>query len=563
MPSPSRNQRPDTAGQRRGRTRSRAPQHAAPAAEPAAPPVVGFISLGCSKNLVDSEKMLGQIAESGAIIAADESLADTIVVNTCGFLDASRQEGMAVIRELVERKQRGELKRVIVAGCLVQRDGARLSDEIPGIDALVGVNNRDDVPSAVWGVAPRDETSTTPVARQSAPLSALPTFPPSHRSAPRTASLHLGDYHPHAWTDRGRLRLTPRHYAYARISEGCDQKCTFCTIPSIRGPMHCKPPDEVVAECRELIADGAREILLIGQDTTSYGRDIGYSAGLSGLLRRLDRDCDGLDWLRLMYVYPTDFTDEMIDAIAECARVVKYIDIPLQHINDRVLRSMGRRVTRAQQEALLEKLRRRIPGVTIRTTFIVGFPGETDAEFDELVQFVQGFEFDAVGAFRYSLESSTPSAKIGGHVAEDVKQARHERLMLVQQETVFRAARRWVGRTFDVVIDGCDAADAGAPAAVTAAGRHDDAVMFAAWDVEHGQSAFASRVGDGAGGRSGRPKQVAIARHAGQAPEVDAVCRLPNARFEPGEVLTVRCTDTRGYDLLVEPVRVALPRARR
>ncbi len=485
--------RPDTAGRRRGvilplAARPRTPQ----------PPVVGFVSLGCAKNLVDSEKMLGQIAESGAVITGDESAADTIVVNTCGFLGAARDEALGVIRELAERKRRGALRRIVVAGCLVQRDGEKLLDEVPEIDALVGVHNRDDVVRAVW-----------------------------RRARDAEVKLHLGDYHPIAagaagrWSDQGRLRLTPRHFAYVRISEGCDQKCTFCTIPSIRGPMHCKTPDELVAECRELIADGARELILIGQDTTSYGRDIGYEPGLAGLLRELDRACDGARWLRLMYVYPSILTDELIAAIAESPRVVKYIDIPLQHVNDRMLKAMGRRVTRRQQEELLAKLRGRIPGVTIRTTFIVGFPGETEAEFAELERFVGEFGFDAVGAFQYSFEAETPAGRIRAQLSDEVKRERHARLMLAQQAVAFAANRRRVGSRFDMVIDGED---------------HPG-------DAETQRTHAATWVG----------------RHAGQAPEVDSVCRVAGGPFAPGELVPVECTGADGYDLLVRPTRQRLP----
>ena len=291
-------------------------------------PVVGFVSLGCVKNLVDSEKMLGQIAEAGAIISEDEQAADTIVVNTCGFLDAARQEALEVIGELAERKRRGNLRRLVVVGCLVQRDGERLLEEIPEIDALVGVHNRDDIASAVWDS--RGGVSTADVATPRG-------LKPAARSG--KLDLYLGDYHSQPWSDRSRLRLTPRHYAYVRLSEGCNQKCTFCTIPAIRGPLHSKSPTELVAECRELIADGTRELILIGQDTTSYGKDIGYEQGLSGLLRELDAQCDGARWIRLMYAYPSVFTEAMIDAIAESERMVKYVDLPLQHINDRILNS--------------------------------------------------------------------------------------------------------------------------------------------------------------------------------------------------------------------------------
>jgi ribosomal protein S12 methylthiotransferase len=446
-----------------------------------APPVVSFVSLGCAKNLVDSEKMLGQLAESGAVISGDESAADTIVVNTCGFLESSREEALDILRELAERKRGGRLKRIVVAGCLVQRDGDKIKEWVPEVDALVGVNNRDDVVRAVWRMD-------------------------------RDAALdrYMGDYHAALagkWHDTGRLRLTPQHYAYVRISEGCNQKCTFCTIPSIRGPMHCKTLDELVAEGAELIADGAKELILIGQDTTSYGSDVGYEAGLSGLLRKLNARWDGARWIRLMYVYPSIMTDAMIDAIAESQRVVKYIDIPLQHINDRVLKSMHRRVTRKQTEELLDRLRKRIPGVTIRTTFIVGFPGESEQEFAELERYVGAFDFDAVGAFKYSLEPETPAGRMKNQHDDAVKRERYERLMLAQQDAVFARARRWIGKTFEVLVD-----------------SNDD-------------------------------ERGSLARHAGQAPEVDASCIIADREYPPGEFVSVKCVDTDDYDLVVKPVK--------
>jgi ribosomal protein S12 methylthiotransferase len=509
------NPRPDSTGRRRspavslpilGESRPAARRRIRRTPPAGKPPVVGFISLGCAKNLVDSEKMLGQIAESGAIISADELAADTMLVNTCGFLGAARDEAMAVIAELAERKRRGQLKRIVVAGCLVQRDAEKIREQIPEVDALVGVHNRDDVQQAVWGRAAEPKKGT------------------------RGPDLFLGEYHaqsrsdtgrlrrgsagaspsPHAqtWSDRGRLRLTPQHYTYVRISEGCDQKCTFCTIPAIRGPMHSKPPAELIAECRELITDGARELILIGQDTTSYGGDIGYKPGLAGLLRTLDAACEGARWIRLMYVYPTLLTDEVLDAIAECNRVLPYIDIPLQHINDRVLKAMGRRITRAKTEALLERIRRRIPGVTIRSTFIVGFPGETEAEFGELLEFVRGFGFDAAGAFKFSLEAETPAARLKGRFGEAVKEERFKRFMLTQQEVALAAARRKIGQSLYLAVDGPDEAGRG-----------------------H------------------------AARHAGQAPEVDSVTLLRTGDFAPGQLLAARCIGTDGYDLVARPVR--------
>jgi len=533
---------------------------------------VAFVSLGCAKNLVDSEKMLGQLAESGCAITADEDDAHVMVINTCGFLSASREEAVGVISDAVALKERGTLRRVVVAGCLVQRDGESLLERVPGIDALVGVNNRDDIVRAVTdaaaGATPASAKIATaagagipspagaripsrtgsrgiPIPRASAArraerdsretgdengFSSQPSetgdengFSSQHDSSQQDSSqqvdTYLGDYHPYINLDTARLRITPRHYAYLRISEGCNQKCTFCTIPSIRGPMHCKPPETVLAEARELVSDGAVELNLIGQDTTSYGEDIGYTPGLAGLLRELDR-VDGAEWIRLMYVYPSVFTDAMIDAIAECERIVKYIDIPLQHINDRVLKAMHRRVTRAQTETLLGKLRDRIPGVSIRTTLIAGFPGETDAEFAELVSFVREFGFDALGVFAYSQEPETPAGRMKHQLPESLKRERVDALMLAQQEVAFARAESFVGRTFEVLIDGPHAK---------------------------------AEVGNGRGAAARQP-----ARHAGQAPEVDSLTYLRGAKQRSGSFCTVRCTARSGYDLIAVPTRHAL-----
>ncbi|MFQ5592453.1 MAG: 30S ribosomal protein S12 methylthiotransferase RimO, partial [Phycisphaerae bacterium] len=352
------------------------------------PTLVTLISLGCVKNTVDSEKMLGQLCEAGCAVTADENDADVIVVNTCGFLAAARTEADEAIREAVGRKVNGKARRVVVAGCLVQRDKNALLERIPGIDALVGVNNRDDVVRAVLGTHGHEP--------------------------PPVAEMYVADYHPFVQIDTARLRITPRHYAYLRISEGCDQKCTFCTIPAIRGRMHCKPPEAVLAEARELISDGAVEINLIGQDTTSYGiGDDGIEGGLAALLRELNA-LERVRWIRLMYAYPSVLTEQIIDTIAECDKVCNYIDLPLQHINDRVLKAMHRRIDRRATERLLQTLRDRISGVTIRTTLIAGFPGESEAEFEELVEFVTAFRFDALGVFAYSREPDTPAGRMPG-----------------------------------------------------------------------------------------------------------------------------------------------------
>jgi ribosomal protein S12 methylthiotransferase len=451
-----------------------------------APTLVSFVALGCAKNLVDSEKMLGQLAEAGCVITSDDAEADVVVVNTCGFLEASRTEADDVIQQLVaQRDATGRPGRIVVAGCLVQRDREKLLDRLPGIDALVGVNNRDDVVRAVLG-------TSAEVTRRG------PT------------DLYLSDYHSFVQLDTARLRLTPRHYAYLRISEGCNQKCTFCTIPAIRGPMHCKPPPVVLAEARELIADGAVELHLIGQDTTSYGLgDDSVGGGLGGLLRSLDR-LDGVRWIRLMYAYPTELTDDIIEAVGTCLRVCNYIDLPLQHINDRVLKAMHRRIDRAGTEGLLRRIRDRIPGVTLRTTMIVGFPGETEAEFSELEHFVRDFGFDALGVFAYSLEPETPAGRMREQVPDAVKRERVERLMLAQQEVAFARADARIDSSFEVLVD--------------------------------------ERAEDGA----------VIARHEGQAPTVDSVTRVDACTADPGSFVTVRCVGRADYDLTAVPTRTPL-----
>jgi ribosomal protein S12 methylthiotransferase len=301
--------------------------------------------------------------------------------------------------------------------------------------------------------------------------------------------------------DAGRFRLTPRHTTYLRISEGCSRRCTFCTIPALRGPFRSKPPEQVLDEARELIADGAVELNVIGQDTTGYGADLGGGACLAGLLRALEA-LDGVGWVRLLYAYPLGFTDELIDAIAECEAVVPYVDMPLQHVSDPVLKRMGRGATRRRTEALLARLRRRIAGLVLRTTFIVGFPGETDEQFAELLTFVRDFRFDALGVFPFHPEPPTPAAAMDGAVDEPVKQRRREEIMLAQQRIAFENCRRLVGSPVRVLVDGIEA-----------------------------------------GG-------VCVGRTYGQAPEIDSMCRLtspaPAGTFVGGTVVGAD-----GYDLVV------------
>jgi len=475
---------------------------------------VAFVSLGCPKNLVDSERMLGLLAEDGLAITADPAIADAIVVNTCGFLEASRTESLEAIRDAVRMKHEGRCKRVVVAGCLVQRHKTRLLADVPEVDRLVGVFDREHIVEAVHGKDnPRQEHGhfLGKYHDLSAELSKAHGLLSAGVKETKTARLPVFE------DDRARLRLTPRHYAYLRISEGCNQGCTFCTIPSIRGPMRSKPLEQILAEARELAADGAVELNLIGQDTTSYGSDIGYAEGLSGLLRTLDRQLKDVHWLRLMYAYPSCFTDEMIRTIAGCGRVVKYIDMPLQHIADGALNRMRRRVTRKQIETLLDKLRRWVPGIAIRTTFIAGSPGETEAEHEELVKFVRDFGFDMMGVFPYSREAGTPMGRMDDQVAEEVKRQRVEELMLAQQEVAFAKARKMVGQTIEVLVD-------------RPAGR----------DVEDGF----------------------VSRSTAQAPDIDSVTFVHGPDLHPGQLLNVKVTDYQNYDLVAEvpkPKRRGLP----
>src|SRR4030081_597138 len=308
-----------------------------------------FVSLGCPKNLVDSERMLGRLAESGYVLSPDADGADVVVVNTCGFIEPARQESLAVIRGMLDLKRQGRVGAVVVAGCLAERKKDDLLKEVPEVDHIVGVFGREEIAQVVDRAVSQQR---------------------EQRSLFRPAPVR-------AQEDTARLRITPRHYAYLKISEGCDRLCTFCAIPGMRGKHVTKPIEEVVREARELAADGVRELILVAQDTTYYGLDLYGRVRLAELLRDLDR-IDGLSWIRILYVYPMYLTEELIDTLAGARHIIPYLDIPLQHINDRVLKRMQRRVNRAATEDLLGKLREPIPGLAMRTTFIVGFPGETD-----------------------------------------------------------------------------------------------------------------------------------------------------------------------------------------
>jgi len=438
-----------------------------------------FVSLGCPKNLVDSERMLGLLQLDGYRLVPEPAGADFVVVNTCGFIERARQESYASIREMLELKRRGQIRGVIVSGCLAEREKEALLIECPEVDHLVGVFGREHVTRVadrLLGGLVEQRTVFQP--SPSTPLS-----------------------------DRDRLRITPRHFAYLKISEGCDRLCTFCAIPKMRGKHATKPIEEVLAEARELAADGVRELNIVAQDTTFYGIDLYGRPRLAELLRELEQ-IEGLDWIRLLYLYPQNFTDELFDVLAGSRKIVPYLDIPLQHINDTMLRRMQRRVGRAETEALLGRLRQRIRGLVLRTTMITGFPGETDEQFQEMLEFVQQQRFERLGVFTYSFEPDTPAARIDGHLPEEVKESRRDALMAAQQEVAFAWNRAQVGRRHDVLID--------TPA----------------------------------------PDQpgVWLGRTYADAPDIDGVVYVTGRKLKPGQIVPCEIVATSDYDLVAAPV---------
>jgi ribosomal protein S12 methylthiotransferase len=454
-----------------------------------------FVSLGCPKNLVDSERMLGKLAQDGYTLQPDPDGADVVVVNTCGFIEPARQESLAVIREMLELKKAGRVGAVVVAGCLAERQREALLDQVPGVDQVVGVFGREEIARAVAAARHRATAAglknpglKEPDLKQSEELKKLDLFPPPPVRA---------------WEDTARLRITPRHYAYLKISEGCDRLCTYCAIPRMRGKHVTKPIEEVVREAHELAADGVRELVLVAQDTTYYGLDLYGRTRLADLVRELDA-VDGLEWVRLLYAYPEHLDDAVLDALAGSAKVVPYLDLPLQHINDRVLRRMVRRVDRAATEALLRRLRDRWPGLALRTTFIVGFPGETDAEFEELRRFVADFRFERLGVFPYSQEPGTPAEKLDGQLPESVKQERVGAIMREQQKVAFGWAAAQVGAELPVLIDGPD-------------------------------PEFANHL---------------RGRTTADAPEIDCLIRVKGKNLRPGDFVRVKVTAADGYDLV-------------
>jgi ribosomal protein S12 methylthiotransferase len=462
---------------------------------------IGMISLGCPKNLVDSEVMLGLSEQAGHTLTADAAEADVLIVNTCAFIDRAKQESIDAILEMAELKKSGACKRLVVTGCLAERYRDELQTQIPEIDAILGTG---EVPQIVEALTPRLNL----LSGGQSPTTGAPAVFYRRGHQPLGSRAELPTYLYDASTPRH--LATPRHYAYVKVAEGCDYTCAFCIIPRLRGQYRSRTADEIVREAHALAARGVRELVLISQDTTFYGNDLGERGALARLLRRLN-GVDGLEWIRLLYLYPTTIDDAMLDAMAECEKVCKYVDLPLQHASDAVLKRMLRPGTRATYERLLDRIRTRVPEVALRTTFIVGFPGETERDFSQLCGFVGAVGFDHIGVFTYSHEEGTTAGSWDDDVPGAVKQKRQDRLMAQQRTLVSEAQRRRIGSCVRVVVDG--------PA------------------PDH--------------------ELVVRGRLASQAPEIDPVVYLTDcdpSEMTPGTFLHGEVVSAREYDLVVRPL---------
>ena len=383
-----------------------------------------FISLGCAKNTVDSERMMGLLKLDGYQLISDPEETDFVIVNTRGFIENARAESFSAIDEMLELKRQGKTKGVIVAGCLAERQKEQLLEDRPDIDNLVGVFSREKITGIVDRMLGNQTEQRTLF--QPAPIRALP--------------------------DDSRLRITPNHFAYLKISEGCDRLCTFCAIPKMRGKHATKPMERVIAEAEELAASGVRELIIVAQDTTYYGMDLYGEPRLNELLQQLDQ-VEGLDWIRLMYFYPMYIDDQLIETIANAKRILPYIDMPLQHINSKMLKRMSRKVNREQTIEIVERLRAGIPNLTLRTTLITGFPGETEDQYAELCDFVANQSFERMGVFTYSFEPDTPSGKLPDHVDQATMERRREGLMQIQQRVIFERNESLIGQRITCIID--------------------------------------------------------------------------------------------------------------
>jgi ribosomal protein S12 methylthiotransferase len=452
---------------------------------------VGLIGLGCAKNRVDGEVMLGLLQQAGYEVAANPEQADAIIIHTCGFIGAAKEESIDTILEAAEWRKQG--KRLVVTGCLVQRYAQDLLKEIPEIDALMGtadLNRIVEVCDAVTATPP------TPVPRQ------------GKRRKPIEPKAWLGDP-PYLYdADTPRLLSTPSHYAYVKVAEGCSYRCSFCSIPSMRGDQRSRSSESIVEEAHNLAARGVKELILISQNTTAYGRDLYGKPCLPSLLHTLAK-VEGIEWIRFLYAYPADVRDDVIAVMAEEPKLCKYLEMPLQHCDARVLKAMNRGGGRPELEQLITKLRRRIPGLTLRTTFIVGFPGETAEEFRELEAFVEWARFERMGAFTYSQEDGTPAGAMPNQITTRTKEQRRHRLMARQREISWAYHQTLIGRCLRVLVDGFS----------------DEEQM---WE----------------------------GRYEGQAPEIDGVVYIQGEGLKPGTFVEVEVAEATEYDLIGRPVGV-------
>jgi len=464
-------------------------------------PKVGMISLGCAKNLVDAEIMLGSVLQRGMKITARAEDADVLVVNTCAFIDSAKEESINAI--LQAHQQRGLNRRpnqkLIVSGCMSQRFAKELSQEMPEVDAFVGLDQVSQLGEIVEKIVTHQSHASV---KSYATDGTDATSDEVNLAFTDTRPTYIPDY------DTPRFRLTPRHSAYLKIAEGCNHPCSFCVIPQMRGRHRSRPVQSVLAEIRGLVSEGVREINLISQDTTYYGMDLWpKKAGprqpvdstrgptLAGLLREIQK-IDGEFWVRLLYTHPAHWSDELIETIAQCDKVARYVDIPLQHIDDLMLERMRRETSRAHIENLVDKLRSGIPGVALRTTFIVGFPGETEKEFETLLNFIRNTRFERLGIFKYSQEEGSRAAKMPNQIHLKVKNARYRMAMSMQQRIAYEIARAKIGSELRLLVD-----------------------------------------------------QPHIARSEGDAPDVDALVVLSKSAAV-GEFVWRRITGSRGYDVL-------------
>lgn len=438
---------------------------------------IGVASLGCAKNLVDTEIVLGFLTEAGHELTHDPREAEIIIVNTCGFITEAKEESIEVILDMAALKETGSCKGLIVMGCLSQRYAQELWDEIPEIDAMLGTNELDLVPAVIERVA----------------------------AGERVLERRRGyfDYsQPYA-----RLSTTGSHLAYLKIAEGCSHHCAFCVIPQIRGRFRSRTVESILGEAALLRKAGVKELVVIAQDSTAYGRDVGSS--IVELLQQL-ADLE-FPWIRLLYTYPISLNDELLQLMAKEPSLVKYVDLPLQHVSERVLRGMKRPGSYQSTLDLINKIRDKVPGVVIRSSFIVGFPGETEEDFQQLLQFLDQAQLNHVGIFKYSREENSPAYSYSGQVAEAVKERRYHEAMSLQQEISAALNRRLVGRNLQVL-------------------------------MEH---------------PSEESELVMVGRHSGQAPEVDGVVYVGRGTLQPGDLVTVRITDAQAYDLVGEVVEAS------